>query len=249
MRIAIAGAGGMVGSRLEHSGREAGHDIVRISRSTHVNVLDEVALTAALQGVDVVIDVLNRVAPEPQQSAAFFDRTSRALLAGEAAAGVTHHVVLSIVSADRVVSNSHYAGKRAQEAAVRAGPVPWTILRATQFFDLPAMVAGWTTRSGLAILAPLLVQPVDVRDVASALLETATAPPQHGVVELAGPETHDFVDMARRTLCARGDKTRLLAGWHDGPFTAEMAGDVLLPGLDARIGSRTFDDWLVAERL
>jgi uncharacterized protein YbjT (DUF2867 family) len=145
-----------------------------------------------------------------------------------------------------VVGNPHYAGKRRQEAVVEAGSVPWTIQRATQFFDFPAMVAGWTTQDGVAVLPPLLLQPVATADVAAVLAEHAIGAPQGRAADLSGSETHDMVDMARRTFTVRGDPTRLRASWRGGPFDLEMAGEVLLAGDGARLAPTTFDAWLEA---
>jgi uncharacterized protein YbjT (DUF2867 family) len=123
--------------------------------------------------------------------------------------------------------------------------VPWSIVRATQFHDFAAMVAGWTERDGTATIAPLLVQPIAQGDVAAALAEVATGAPLDTRVDIAGPETQDLVDMARRTYAARGQDIRLIPTWR-GTFGPDMAGEVLLPGKDARLGTTTFADWLAA---
>ncbi len=154
--------------------------------------------------------------------------------------------MLSIVGVDRVEGNAHFAGKRRQEEVVKAGQVPYTIVRATQFHEFGGMVAGWTRRNGTAVVPPLLVQPVAATDVGAVLADVATGSAPAGIVEVAGPEPQDLVDMARRTLAARDDDVRLIPSWRVGPFTAEMAGDVLLPGDDARIAPTTFDDWLAS---
>jgi uncharacterized protein YbjT (DUF2867 family) len=153
-------------------------------------------------------------------------------------------VVLSIVGLDRIRGNGHYHGKRRQETLVQGGPVPWTIQRATQFFELPAMVVSWTRSQGAAAIPPLLVQPVAVQDVAAVLAELVTGPPRGWAPDVAGPELQDFVDMARRILALRQDPTRLVPSWRDGPFGVEAAGEVLLPSPSARLGATTFDSWL-----
>ncbi len=125
------------------------------------------------------------------------------------------------------------------------GPLPWTIVRATQFCESPEMVLGWTRHGDTATIAPLLVQPIASSDVAQILMDVALGDPAPHVLEAAGPERQNFVDMARRVLTAKGDTaTRLIPSWHDGPFGPEMAGDVLLPGPDATLGHTTFADWL-----
>jgi uncharacterized protein YbjT (DUF2867 family) len=154
-------------------------------------------------------------------------------------------VQLSIVGLSEPAKAPHYAGKLAQEAAVEQGPLPWTIVRATQFHDFAAMVASWTEHDGTATIAPLLVQPIAPADVGDALAETAVSQPRYDRVDIAGPETQDLVDMARRTHAVRGKAVRLVPTWH-GPFDVGMAGDVLLPGPDARIMPTTFEAWLAA---
>ena len=166
------------------------------------------------------------------------------LLAAEERAGVGHHVLLSIVSIHRVEGNAHYAGKRRQEELVEAGPVPFTILPATEFHEFAEMVVGWTERDGVAPLPPLLMQPVAAADVGEALAEVAAGSPQGRARDLAGPATEDLVDMARRTLAARGREVRLVPTWQNGIFGVEMAGEVLLPAPDARLAPTTFEDWL-----
>ena len=155
--------------------------------------------------------------------------------------------MLSIVGVDLVPDNGHYAGKIRQEEVAEAGPVPVTILRATQFFEFAEQVIGWTRDGDTITLAPLLLQPVAAADVADGLAEAAAGPPQGRASDLAGPETQDFVDMARRILAARGDSTaRLVPSWQNGMFGVEMAGEVLLPGPDARLAPTTFSAWLTA---
>ena len=156
-----------------------------------------------------------------------------------------HHVLLSIVGIHRVEGNAHYMGKREQERLIAEGTVPWTIVPATQFHDFAALVTTWTEREGVATMAPLLVQPIAPADIADILAEVATGEPQGRYVDVAGPETQDLVDMARRTNEVRGRKVKLVPTW-SGVFDESMAGNVLLPGENARIAPTTFDDWLAA---
>jgi uncharacterized protein YbjT (DUF2867 family) len=244
MRIAVVGATGLVGAPTVGALEHRGHAVVPVSRSTGVDLLTGAGLEKALDGVDAVVDVTNTVATDPVDAKRFFERATGNLLAAEERAGVGHHVVLSIVGLDRIRGNGHYHGKRRQEALVQGGPVPWTIQRATQFFELPAMIVSWTRSRGAAAIPPLLVQPVAVQDVAAVLAELVTGPPRGWAPDLAGPEPQDFVDMARRILALRQDDTRLVPSWRGGPFGLEAAGEVLLPGPSARLGATTFDSWL-----
>ncbi|MBX6355364.1 MAG: SDR family oxidoreductase [Micromonosporaceae bacterium] len=246
MRVAVAGATGNIGKLTVAALERDGHEVVRISRSLGIDLTKGDGLEEALVGVEAVIDVTNCPATERDEAVAYFSATTRNLLAAEERAGVGHHVLLSIVGIDRVEGNAHYAGKREQERLVAAGPVPWTIVPATQFHDFAAMVTSWTERDGVATIAPLLVQPIAPADVADILAEIATGQPQGRYVDVAGPETQDLVDMARRTNQARGRAVRLVPTW-DGLFGLAMAGNVLLPGENARIAPTTFEQWLAAQ--
>lgn len=244
-RIAVAGATGLVGRALSVTLAQDGHEVVPISREHGIDLLGGDGLAAALDGVEAVVDVTNAPEFEAERARAFFGTVSANLLAAERAAGVAHHVVLSIVGVDRVSGNGHYAGKLRQEEVAQGGDVPVTILRATQFFDFAEMVVGWTRRDDVAIVPPLLVQPLAVADVAARLAEIAAQGPGAGRVQLAGPEPQDLVDMARRTLAARGEHgVRLRPSWTEGPFDAGMAGDVLLPQGEVTLAATTFEQWL-----
>jgi uncharacterized protein YbjT (DUF2867 family) len=243
MRIAVAGATGNIGALTVTALQKAGHDTVGISRSLGVDLATGEGLDATLTGVDAVVDATNATSPDPAETVAFFSAATRNLLAAEERAGVGHHVLLSIAGVDRVEGNAHYAGKREQERLVGAGPVPWSIVPATQFHDFAAMIAGWTEQDGVAAIPPLLIQPVAPADVAAVLAEVAAGTPQGRCPDLAGPEPQDLVDMARRTLQARGRTVKLVPTWA-GLFGPEMAGNVLLPGDGARIAPTTFEEWL-----
>jgi len=245
MRIAVAGATGHIGALTVSDLEGHGHDVVRISRSLGVDCLTGAGLDEALEGVDAVVDVTNSTATDRAEAVASFGTITRNLLAAEQRASVRHHVLLSIVGVDRVEGNAHYAGKREQERLVADGPVPWTIVPATQFHDFAAMVTNWTERDGAATIPPLLVQPIAPSDVADVLAEVAAGEPRGRHPDVAGPEPQDLVDMARRTNEVRGHRVRLIPSW-SGMFGTSMAGDVLLPGAGARIAPTTFDEWLAA---
>jgi uncharacterized protein YbjT (DUF2867 family) len=243
MRLAVAGATGNIGRFVTAGLERDGHDVVGISRALGVDLLTGAGLDDALAGVEAVIDVTNGPATAREEAVRFFGTATGNLLAAEHRAGVRHHVLLSIVGIHGVDGNAHYEGKRAQERLVGEGPVPWTIVPATQFHDFAEMVVSWTERDGVATIAPLLVQPIAPADVATVLVEVATGEPQGRYLDLAGPETQDLVDMARRTLHARGRDVRLVPTWN-ALFGPTMAGNVLLPGEHARIAPTTFDEWL-----
>jgi uncharacterized protein YbjT (DUF2867 family) len=246
MRVAVVGATGRIGRFTDEALGRRGHETVGISRTQGVDVHTGEGLVMALRGVDAVVDACSCNATDRDEAVAFFSRSTRNLLEAERQAGVQHHVLLSIAGLTRVIGNAHYAGKRAQEELVERGPVPWSIVRATHFHDFAEMVTTWTERDGSATIAPLLVQPVAPADVADVLAEVAIGQPQGRCADLAGPEPQDLVDLARRTRAARGTSIRLVPTW-SGVFGLDMAGDVLLPGADARIAPTTFDDWLAGE--
>jgi uncharacterized protein YbjT (DUF2867 family) len=246
MQIAVAGGTGLAGRHTVAALQRNGHQPVVISRSAGVDLITGDGLDAVLAGVHAVIDVTNAPAGDAAAARQFFGTATTNLLAAEQHGGVGHHVVLSIVGIDRVEGNAHYAGKRYQEELVGGGPIPFTIVRATQFHEFAAMVVGWTRRDETAMIAPLLVQPVAAADVGDVLAEVACGPPLNGTLELAGPETQDLVDMARRTMTARGEDVKLIPSWQQ-PFGVEMAGEVLLPGAAARLAPTTFDTWLTTQ--
>ncbi|MCZ7416165.1 MULTISPECIES: SDR family oxidoreductase [unclassified Streptomyces] len=247
MRIAVAGATGNIGARTVALLQQRGHEVVRVSRSIGVDLTSGEGLDEALAGVEVVLDVTNAPAGERKETVDYFGTTTRNLLAAAERAGVRHHVLLSIVGIQRNESeNAHYAGKREQERLLSEGPVPWTIVPVTQFHDFAEMVAGWTEQDGVATIPPLLVQPIAPGDVAEVLIEVAVGPPQGRYPDVAGPEAQDLVDMARRTLRARGRDVRLVPTW-EGVFDTANAGNALLPGKGARIAPTTFDEWLAEQ--
>jgi uncharacterized protein YbjT (DUF2867 family) len=246
MRIAVAGGTGQVGRPLVAALKAAGHEPIVLAPSEGIDLVTGEGLEGALSGVESVIDVTNAPASKREEAVEFFENVTKNLITAARDAGARHHVVLSIVGIDRVEGNPHYAGKRRQEELAEAGPIPTTIVRATQLHDFADMVVSRSSRDGRALVPPLLVQPVGIDDVVKLLVEVATGPVEQSRLEIAGPKTEDLVDMARRTLVARGEAVELVPSWR-GMFGPEMAGEVLLPGDDARIGATTFEQWLATQ--
>lgn len=247
MKIAVAGATGRIGRLVVRHLHETGHDTVAISRSEGVDLRTGAGLDRALDGVDAVVDAVSYEGADVDEVVSFFTTTTDNLLRAEAAAGVRHHVLLSIVRVDEQPdANAHYRGKVEQEARVVAGPVPWTIVRATQFHDFPEMITTWVEQDGTATIPPLLLQPAAPSDVAAVLAEVAAGRPQGRHPDIAGPGPEDAVDMARRTREARGNPVRLVPTW-EGVFDTRLAGNALLPGAEARLLPTSFDEWLAAQ--
>jgi uncharacterized protein YbjT (DUF2867 family) len=247
MRIAVVGASGRVGHLTCVALERAGHTPVRISRRHGVDVCSGDGLDDALDGADAVIDASNTWSDDEAEVVDFFTTATRNLLAAERRADVAHHVLLSVLGVDYGRHVPHYAGKYAQERLVAARGVPGTVVRAAQLHDFPAMLAMRVERDGVAELPPLLVQPMAPADLADVLVEVAAGRPLHAVQEVAGPQVEDLIDMARRTLAARGREVRLVPTWR-GVFGAELSGEAMLPSDDARLTATTFDEWLAAGR-
>jgi uncharacterized protein YbjT (DUF2867 family) len=244
MKIVVIGGSGLIGSKLVNKLRESGHDPLAASPDSGVDTLTGEGLAEALEGAQVVVDVSNAPAWDDAAVLDFFLRSSRNVLAAEAAAGVGHHVVLSVVGADRLPDSGYLRAKVAQEDLIKAGTIPCTILRATQFFEFIGRVADSSTAGNTVRLAPALVQPEAADDVAAALADVAVDAPVNGIVELAGPEPFRLDELARRVLSANNDPRQVSADIHARYFGAELNDQSLIPGDDARIAPTRFEDWL-----
>jgi uncharacterized protein YbjT (DUF2867 family) len=244
LKIVVIGGTGLIGSKLVEKLRDVGHDAVPASPESGVDVLTGEGLAEALDGAQVVVDVAN--APDWGDAAVmeFFETSARNILAAERDAGVTHHVALSVVGTDRLTDSGYFRAKLAQEEAVKAGSVPYTILRATQFFEFIVRVADSSTEGDTVHLPPVLVQPESADDVAAALADVAVNDPVNGIVELAGPEAFRFDELARRVLRAKNDPRRVTADVHARYFGAELQDHSLTPGSNARVAATRFEDWL-----
>ena len=244
MRIAVAGATGVVGTYVVEESRRRGHDVVPLARSLGVDIASGDGLDAALAGVDVVIDVLSTTSGG-DKARDFYERTTTNLLRAEELAGVGHHLALSIVGIDGVPF-AYYRAKVRQEELVEAGPVPWTILRATQFHEFAGQVLD---RMGNRVVAPvprMLSQPIAAVEVAAALVDRAEAGPGGRVLELAGPEQRQMGDLMRKTARARGGGVLVLPVPVPGAFGRAMRDGTLTPKTDGPRGTLTFEEWLAA---
>src|SRR5215212_7199247 len=244
MKIVVIGGTGLIGSKLVEKLRGHGHDTVAASPDTGVDTLTGEGLAEALEGAQVVVDVANAPAWDDAAVLDFFQTSSRNLLAAERAAGVSHHVALSVVGTDRLPESGYLRAKVAQEDAVKDGRVPYTIVRATQFFEFIGRLADSNTAGNTVRLPPALVQPEAADDVASALADVAVGAPLNDTLELAGPEAFRLDELARRVLSAIDDPRQVTADVHARYFGAELDERSLIPGYNARIASTRFEDWL-----
>ena len=242
MRIAVAGGTGLVGGHVVDALRTAEHEPVVLARSRGVDITTGKGLEDALLGVGAVIDVSNVVTTRSGRSVTFFTAGTRQLVSAGHRAGVRHHVALSIVGVDRV-GFGYYEGKRRQEELVLAGPVPGSVLRATQLHEFPGQLLA-RARGPLALVPRMRVQPVAAREVAAALVALACGPAEGLAHELAGPEEHELVDLARRVVHALGLRRRVVGVRMPGAAGRAMAGGALLPTGPAPRGKLTFEQWL-----
>ncbi|HEX7145713.1 MAG TPA: SDR family oxidoreductase [Gaiellaceae bacterium] len=244
MKIVVIGGTGLIGSKLVEKLREAGHDPLAASPDSGVDTLTGEGLAEALEEAEVVVDVSN--APDWNDDAVmdFFLTSSRNLLAVETAAGVGHHIALSVVGADRLADSGYFRAKVAQEEVIKAATVPYTIVRATQFFEFIARIADSNTDGETVRMPPVLVQPEAADDVAAALAVAAVGAPVNGTVELAGPERFRLDELTHRVLSANGDARRVTADGRARYFGAELDDRSLVPGDDARIAPTRLEDWL-----
>jgi len=244
MKIVVIGGSGLIGSKLVEKLREAGHDPLPASPDSGVDTLSGEGLQEALEGAKVVVDVSNAPAWDDAAVLDFFQTSSRNILAAEMAAGVSHHVALSVVGADRLPESGYMRAKIAQEEKVKAGSVPYTILRASQFFEFIGRIAESSSDGEVINLAPAFVQPESADDVAATLADIALNEPVNGIVELGGPEQFRLDELARRFLEASLDERLVRTDVHARYFGAELAAHSLTPGRDARIAPTRFEDWL-----
>jgi uncharacterized protein YbjT (DUF2867 family) len=248
MKIVVIGGTGLIGTRVVNNLRANGHDAVAASPKTGVNSITGDGLADALQGASAVIDVTNSPSWEDAEVLKFFETSTRNLLAFEAAEGVGHHVALSVVGTERLLESGFFRAKLAQENLIRASKNPYTIVRATQFFEFVKQIVDYSTEGNIVRMPPALIQPMAADDVASAVARIATNPPLNGMVEIGGPEQFRLDELARRFLAARPDPSQTQRevisdpqGRYYGIHVSERA---LVPENNAQLGETRFESWL-----
>ncbi|WP_077036762.1 SDR family oxidoreductase [Pelomonas sp. KK5] len=244
MNITLIGGSGLIGRHLAPLLERAGHKVTLASPSRGVNTLTGEGLAQALAGADVVVDVSNSPSFEEKAVMEFFRNSTTRLLAAGQAAGVRHHVALSVVGADRLADNGYLRAKVAQESLIRAGALPYTIVRATQFFEFLAAIAGDGTTGGSPRVSSALFQPMAAADVALFLAGVVARAPCNGIVEVGGPERLPMAEAVQRALDAHGDARRVVADAQAPYFGSVLDDGSLVTAADAPVGATTLDAWL-----
>ena len=250
MKIVVIGGTGLIGSKVVSVLRQRGHEVVAASPSTGVNTLTGEGLAEGLAGAQVVVDVANSPSFEDKPAMDFFETSGRNLLAAEKAAGVRHHVALSVVGTDRLTGSGpgslsgYFRAKMAQENLIKASGLPFTIVHATQFFEFAKNIAQSATDGSAIRLSPVLMQPMVSDDVAAAVADVALGEPMNGMVEVAGPDQIRQDEIVRQFLTATGDTRKVITDANAGYFGIAVNDESLVPGANPRLGKVHFKDWL-----
>jgi len=244
MKIVVIGGTGLIGSKLVNKLREHGHEAVAAAPNTGVNTLTGEGLAEALKGASVVVDVTNSPSWEDAAVLNFFKTSTSNLLTFEAAAGVGHHVALSVVGTDQLSESGYFRAKLAQEKLIKESRIPYTIIRATQFFEFLKGLADISVLDGKVHLPPVLFQPMAADDVASAVGRIAVGSPVNGIVEIGGPEQFRLDELVRRRLAKLKDPREVIADPKALYSGAKVSETTLVPENNARLGDTTFEAWL-----
>jgi uncharacterized protein YbjT (DUF2867 family) len=244
MKIVVIGGSGLIGKKLVARLRERGHEVVAASPSSGVNTLTGEGLSNALSGAQVVVDVANSPSFEDQAVLEFFETSGHNLLVAEKVAGVRHHVALSVVGTDRLLASGYFRAKMAQENLIKGSRIPYTIVRATQFFEFVGAIAQSATDGKTVRLSSVLMQPILSDDVVAALADVAVAEPLNDTIDLAGPESIPMDELVRRYLTASHDSREVVTDPAAGYFGTPVNDRSLRPMGDSRIGPTRYDEWL-----
>jgi uncharacterized protein YbjT (DUF2867 family) len=244
MKIVVIGGSGLIGSKLVRKLLEHGHQAVPASPDSGVNTLTGEGLAKALDSAAVVVDVSNSPSFEDAAALEFFETSTGNLLDAEAAAGVGHHVALSVVGTERLSESGYFRAKIAQEKLIKRSAIQYSIVHATQFFEFIKRIADDATEGNTVRLAPVLIQPMAAEDVASAVGRISVGSPLNGIVEVAGPQQFRLDELMRRALRESRDPREVITDPHARYFGVELDERTLVPGDDARLAETRFDDWL-----
>lgn len=244
MKVVVIGGTGLIGSNIVHRLNLGGHTAVAASPNTGVNAVTGEGLARVLEEAQVVVDVSNSPSFEDRAVMEFFQKSTGNLLAAEAAAGVRHHLALSIVGCERLPDNGYFRAKVAQENLIKASKIPYTILRSTQFMEFIEGIIQSGTEGGVARLSPALIQPIAANDVSAVLADLAVEMPVNGTLEIGGPERFPLDELARKFLAARNDSREIIADVHATYFGSELDDRSLVTGSNPIIGPTRFQDWI-----
>jgi len=244
MKIVVIGGTGLIGSKLVNKLRELGHEAIAASPNSGVNTLTGEGLAEVLKGASVMVDVSNSPSWEDAAVLKFFETSTRNLLTYEAAAGVGHHVALSVVGTDRLSESGYFRAKIAQEKLIKESSIPYSIAHATQFFEFLKGLADISSDGDKVRLPPVLFQPMAADDVASGVGRIAVGPPVNGIIEIGGPEQFRMDELVQRRLASLKDPREVIADPKALYSGAKISERTLLPGSDARLGETTFETWL-----
>lgn len=248
MKIVVIGGTGLIGSKTVAILRQGGHEVVAASPKSGINTVTDQGLKEAMAGTQVVIDLANSPSFEDKAVLEFFKTSGRNLLAAEAAAGVRHHVALSIVGTDRTPDNGYFRAKVAQEKLIEASGIPYTIIRATQFMEFLGAIVATSADGNLVRLSPGLFQPIAADDVAAVVADVALAAPRSGIVEIAGPERAPFNEIIARYLKAVGDPREVVSDPEARYWGGRVEQRSLVPLGEARLGRIGLDEWFRRSR-
>jgi uncharacterized protein YbjT (DUF2867 family) len=248
MKIVVIGGTGLIGSKTVKILRDAGHEVVPASPGTGVNTITGEGLAEALIGTRVVLDLANSPSFEDKAVLEFFETSGRNLLAAEAAAGVAHHVALSVVGTERLQESGYFRGKLVQEKLIKASGIPYTIVHSTQFFEFLSGIAKSGVEGDIVRLSPAYVQPIASDDVATVMADVALAKPANGTIEIAGPERVRLSELVARYLKATNDPRKVESDAEARYFGAKLDDRSLVPGADPRLGAIGFEEWFRRSR-
>jgi uncharacterized protein YbjT (DUF2867 family) len=244
MKIVVIGGTGLIGTKVVEKLKQKGQDAIAAAPNTGVNTITGEGLADALAGAEVVVDVANSPSFEDQAAMDFFQTAGTNVTAAETAAGVRHHIALSVVGTDRLQDSGYFRAKLAQEQLIKSSPIPYTIVHATQFFEFIRSIASFSIKDGAVRLPPVRFQPMAADDVASAIAEIALGAPLNGTVEIAGPESFTLDQAVRKVLAFDRDERPVVADPVAPYFGVQVSGRELVPGDGARLGSTRLDWWL-----
>ena len=244
MKIVVIGGTGLIGSKVVEKLKQQGHEAIAAAPNTGVNTVTGEGLSEALVGADVVVDVANSPSLEDKAAMDFFQTAGRNIFAAEVAAGVKHHVALSVVGTDQMQDSGYFRAKLAQERMIESSPIPYTLVHATQFFEFVRAIAQSSTDGDEVRLPPVQFQPIAAEDVATAIAEAALAEPVNSTIEIAGPDRFTLDEPVRQALARDGDQRKVIADPAAPYFGIKVSETALVPGPGAHLGATKFDWWL-----